>query len=127
MNDIAVCLSGNNTHGYFMGGSTCSGWTTRIAMVWDFNGHTYNPVRPTTNTLTPPGCNPFNTHSPPYCSGWITETTFGPNTFTQANCNPCSITRVDAESTADGFDDISTSISASPGDSLLVSIQFTVS
>jgi hypothetical protein len=102
---------------------------------------------PATNTLTPVGCDPnASTGStiPPLCTGWITEATFGPATFTSTNCNygvsqtPCAVLEVatgvngvitnPSYGPTNGFDQIfPTPISLSSGDSLLVTIQFTVS
>lgn len=101
-----------------------------------------------TNYLTPLGCSPNSStgaNTPPLCTGWITEATFGPATFTATNCiydqsqTPCSVVSVDAGTLsqispypgygyAEGFDTLSpTPIPVAVGDSLLVTIQFTVS
>ena len=100
-----------------------------------------------TNTLTPLGCGPnASTGStiPPLCTGWITEATFGPTTFTPTNCiytisqTPCGVLEVDAGTLSqlttyghtEGFDYLNlnaTPILVASGDSLLVTIQFTVS
>ncbi len=100
-----------------------------------------------TNTLTPLGCGPNSSTGstiPPLCTGWITDATFGPTTFTPTNCiytisqTPCGVLEVDAGTLSqlttyghtEGFDYLN--LNAAPivvanGDSLLVTIQFTVS
>jgi hypothetical protein len=100
-----------------------------------------------TNTLTPLGCDPNSSTGsviPPLCTGWITEATFGPTTFTPTNCiytisqTPCGVLEVDAGTLTqlttyghtEGFDYLNlnaTPILVASGDSLLVTIQFTVS
>ena len=99
-----------------------------------------------TNTLTPLGCGPNgSTGAPlPLCSGWITEATFGPTTFTATNCvyttsqTPCAVTSVGtgvlSQLTSYGYTNAfsainlgATPIQVAAGDSLLVTIQFTVS
>lgn len=98
------------------------------------------------NTLTPLGCDPNSTTSggnPALCTGWITEATFGPTTFTATNCiysnsqTPCAVLDVGAGTlsqlstygTNGAFDYLNPSpiIPVSAGDSLLVTIQFTIS
>lgn len=100
-----------------------------------------------TNTLTPLGCDPnasTGASSGPVCSGWITEATFGPTTFTAGNClttisqTPCAVVQVgtgvlsqlNTYGYTNAFSAInlgSTPIPVAAGDSLLVTIQFTVS
>jgi len=100
-----------------------------------------------TNILTPLGCDPnpsTGASIPPLCTGWITQATFGPTTFTPTNCiytisqTPCAVLEVDAGTLSqlttyghtEGFDYLdlnATPIVVASGDSLLVTIQFTVS
>ena len=113
---------------------------------------------PASNTATapPPETSCLNNQD---CTGWVTETTYGPSTFTDSNCgSSCSVQEVETVNTcAPTYDiqvcypfdyvctatmvyDFSTSLpcswdgatvptsiaTISPGDSLLVTIQFTV-
>lgn len=102
-----------------------------------------------TNILTPLGCDPnAGTPAPtgPLCSGWITQATFGPTTFTATNCiydisqTPCAVLEAGAGPLSQmanpsygignaAFDilTVPTPISVAAGDSMLVTIQFTVS
>jgi hypothetical protein len=96
-----------------------------------------------TNVLTPLGCNSNGiTLGGQLCTGWITSATFGPGTFTATNCiydisqTPCAIVNVDAGTlttlttygSSEGFDYLNpTPIPVAVGDSVLVTIQFTVS
>lgn len=113
---------------------------------------------PASNTPTapPPETNCLGNQD---CTGWVTETTYGPSTFTTSNCgSSCSVQEVETVNTcAPTYDiqvcypfdyvctptmvyDFSSSLpcnydgatpptsiaTVSPGDSLLVTIQFTV-
>jgi hypothetical protein len=104
----------------------------------------YNPV-PATNTLTPLGCTTGSSTAYGTCRGWITEATFGPGTFTSTSCgNSCGVEDVIGASPVGwAFDSICASTFApndpsvgclsapiatvAPLDSLLVTIQFSVS
>jgi hypothetical protein len=120
-NAIAQCASGNSSAA--AGFNSCSGWTPNILI--RINGQQPGVSAQASNTLTPPGCNP-KVYG---CTGWISEATFGPSTFTQSNCNGgCTVTLVlTLPNSYTNFDYFNTSISAKVGDSLLVSIQITVS
>ncbi|MHB2035854.1 MAG: hypothetical protein ACYCPW_03815 [Nitrososphaerales archaeon] len=125
-------------------GSTCTVTLTANSKYCSFiNGVT------ATNTLTPIGCTTGGpgTAEGGYgtCTGWITDATFGPTTFTSANCgSSCSVEYVEGASPLGwAFDYVcastfapgepsvgclSTSIATVvPLDSLLVTIQFNVS
>ncbi len=104
----------------------------------------YNPV-PATNTLTPIGCTTGSSIAYGTCTGWITEAPFGPTTFTSTSCgSSCGVEEVIGASPVgwafdsicalafnDGTTDLpclSTPIATvAPQDSLLVTIDFTVS
>ena len=151
INAIANCVPGSN------GGSTspagflsCNTWIQNMVVWWDApsvngcvesspSGCTISSPVPVSNTLTPQDCGSVST-----CSGWITEATLGPNTFTGGNCGPnCAIKLITLSDTAGaGFDTLCSTfysttdpycttsfanIVVSPGDSLLVTIQFTIS
>ena len=103
----------------------------------------YNPVS-ATNTLTPLGCTTGSSSAYGTCTGWITEATFGPTTFTSASCGTsCAVAEVVGTSPAGwpfdsicslAFDDGTTDLpclstpiaTVAPTDSLLVTIQFSV-
>lgn len=104
---------------------------------------------PVSNTLTPVGCTTGSTTTYGSCTGWITEAIFGPTTFTAANCgSSCNVETVQAGYSSGGgvygFDLICSAdfnyagfqplpclsgeiATVGPSDSLLVTIQFTVS
>lgn len=102
------------------------------------------------------GCDPSSPETTSNCNGWITEATFGPGTFTSTNCKTsCALQNVQTQLNigppngpgSAAFDYLCTSefgtimvgttpspctltsspATMSPGDSLLVTIQFTVS
>ena len=103
-----------------------------------------NPV-PATSTLTPIGCTTGSSIAYGTCTGWITEATFGPTTFTPSSCgSSCAVQEVIGASPAGwafdtlcaatfapgepGANCMSGSIATvAPQDSLLVTIQFSVS
>ena len=169
INGIVNCIPGTN------GGSTtplefgsCSSWITGIEIFTDspagicneassFSGpgNSLGPQCSTdaaaaTNTLTPINCLSPSSVS---CTGWITEATFGPSTFTQTNCgNSCAVEFVMAGPLGTGRSQLGGGVSFDyicaanyiaggsgysclsgaiatvlPQDSLLVTIQFTVS
>jgi hypothetical protein len=164
MNAIAGCATGisqpasGDPSGVF---NSCEDWIGVISLWTDAPGGvctvlftanpkvcTYvNPV-PATNTLTPLGCTTGGQFAYGSCTGWITEATFGPTTFTSTSCGKsCGVEEViGASPTSDGnnwaFDTICASTfnpeepsvpclstpiaTVAPLDSLLVTIQFSV-
>jgi hypothetical protein len=126
MSDIAACLSGNSTTSYNFG--ACSGWTPWVYINWQVGNNSYDLASHSSIALLPAGCNPRSPYGGQNCRGWVAEGSFGPNSFTQANCGTCTITGVvtGGAGTAD-FDTLTTSIPVSAGDSLLVTVDFNVS
>jgi hypothetical protein len=126
LSDIAACLSGNSTTSYNFG--HCSGWTPWVYIDWQVGNNSYDLATRSSIALLPVGCNPSSSYGGQNCRGWVAEGSFGPNSFTQANCGTCTITGVvtGGAGTAD-FDTITTSIPVSAGDSLLVTVDFNVS
>lgn len=175
INALAACITGNSTNpigpASVTGASgSCSSFINEIAIVFapanypeiggtcsaNAGAETLNSYSVTgceatasaTNYLTPLGCWPNSStaaSTPPLCTGWTTESTFGPGTFTSTNCiynqaaTPCSVVQVDAGTSqmnpypagygnGEGFDYVNpTPIPVSAGDSLLVTIQFSIS
>jgi len=72
-----------------------------------------------TNYLTPQACSP-STGSPSLCSGWTTEAVFAPTTFTSANCGTsCHVEVVwigNPNANAAPFDELCTHNWANPSD-----------
>jgi hypothetical protein len=191
INAIASCATAGDAPGSTtspVNFGSCSAWTNEMFIQWDspagvcsngldaqINSICSYSSAPTSDTLTPIGCNP-SAYNPAgtYCTGWISEATFGPATFTPANCGTigtsplsCSLENVDTGTGAlwqdqtsgicprgtctnyvvgSLFDTLCTTTygqwavdwypvctltsppaTMSPGDSLLVTIQFTVS
>lgn len=145
INAVAIVFAPGSITQY---GGTCSA----NAGAQTLNGYSVTGCQATTtatNYLTPLNCGPDAStvaSPPPLCTGWITQATFGPGTFTSTNCiynepaTPCSVVSVDAGVMSqispypvgygygEGFDSLSpTPIAVAAGDSLLVTIQFTVS
>jgi hypothetical protein len=171
INALAACIPGSNggsttpvdPASVTGAGGTCSSFINAVEIVFSpasyeaggtctnnqgaqtENGFTVTgcgAIASATNTLTPLGCNPNQISDPELCSGWITQATFGPTTFTSTNCiynisqTPCAVTEVDAGTLSqlttyghtEGFDYLNpTPIPVSAGDSLLVTIDFTIS
>lgn len=164
MNGIASCVTGTN------GGTLtpdafyeCSTWISNIGIAFDKPSVTCTSAAEFTdctqlesvasNYLTPQAC--YDTTPYPegstLCSGWQTQATFGPNSFTAANCGTsCHVQMIRTLGGTGGgavFDelctgsfgasDTSTGVKCnlgggaipaiSPGDTLLVTIAFTVS
>lgn len=166
-NALAACITGTDGGSTdpigppsVIGGSgSCSSFINAVAIVYapeygcvinmeavTLNGFTVTGCQAATsatNYLTPLGCSPNSStaaNPPPLCSGWITQATFGPGTFTSTNCiynqaeTPCSVVQVDAGNLQqmlifDGsFDYVNpTPIPVAAGDSMLVTITFTIS
>jgi hypothetical protein len=103
---------------------------------------------PATNYLTPQGCSPSGLTLE--CSGWITEAIFSPTSFTQGNCGTsCQVENVMVLASSSAyFDELCTNAygyhgigdtgvsctlgngaipPVSPGDTLVVSIAFSIS
>ena len=164
MNGIASCVTGSNggvlTPDAFY---TCNTWISNIGIAFDKPSVTCTYAAEftnctqlqsaATNYLTPQGCydtTPYREGST-LCSGWQTQATFGPNSFTVADCGTtCHVEMVRTLGGTGGgavFDELcTTSFGASdtfqgvkcslgggaipalsPGDTLLVTIAFTVS
>lgn len=117
-NAISSCASGVNTSPLYLG---CSNWTTQIII--------YDPVTPvarnapTTNTLTPAGCNP--TVPGASCTGWKTAATF--DTQIDVAMNVSSIyTGAPAANPSVDVIGVSPALALQPGDRLFVTITFTI-
>lgn len=160
-NGLASCITGistgNSPAGVF---GSCESWITGIAIQTDMPAGICNDgpkeqslcsyiTAAATNTLTPIGCTTGSAIAYGTCTGWITEATFGPSTFTSLNCgSKCAVENVFAGQSSGGgvwpFDQIcaanynyagfqplpclsGTIATVSPQDSLLVTIQFSVS
>lgn len=159
-NAIASCVTGISNPGAAGVYGSCSGWITGMDIETDTPGHTCNDgpleasdcsflLASVSNTLTPVGCTTGSTSAYGSCTGWITEATYGPTTFTSANCgSSCNVEAVQAGYSSGGgvygFDLICSAdfnyagyqplpclsgeiATVGPSDSLLVTIQFTVS
>jgi hypothetical protein len=146
--------SGSAPYGVF---GSCEGWIGSIALWTDGSSGActvyltslskfctyYNPVA-ATDTLTPIGCTTGSATAYGTCTGWITEATFGPTTFTSSSCGAsCAVEEVIGASPAGwAFDSMCASTFApgepgaaclstpiatvAPQDSLLVTIDFSV-
>jgi hypothetical protein len=146
--------TGSVPYGVF---SSCEDWIGAIALWTDAPSGvctlfqvgntkycTYVNPAPATNTLTPLGCTTGSSTAYGSCTGWITEATFGPTTFTSTSCGTsCGVEEVTGTSSVgwafdsicslafnDGTQDLpclSTPIATvAPQDSLLVTIDFSV-
>jgi len=108
-NVIASCATAGNAPGSTTtpyGFNSCSSWVNEILVQWDSpagncgigllgltDSYCSYASTSSSDTLTPVGCNPtvYNSGGN-YCTGWIAEATFGPATFTQANCDSSGTT-----------------------------------
>lgn len=158
INALAGCITGINAGGSPAGVfGSCESWIGGIALWTDSPAGTctvpntatkvctyVNPI-PATNTLTPVGCTTGSTSSYGTCTGWITEATFGPTTFTSSNCGTSCVVQevIGVAPNNYPFDTLCASTFApgepsagcmsgsiatvAPQDSLLVTIQFTAS
>lgn len=125
LNAIAGCASGATSSPWPYG--ACSGWVKAIRLTLSTPS---TVVQNATNTPTPVGCTPGGPTL--LCSGWVSQATFGVSSFTYGNCgSSCTLTKVETYMSTTpfflGFDYITTSVALVPGNSILVSINFTVS
>ena len=126
VNGIVGCITGASTTPAPYG--SCTTWISGITI--DISGSNTGIYAAGTNTpfAGSPGtaCSPAS--GVPYCTGWTTTAFFGELTFTSTNC-PTTCTVNYAEASNPGgtfFDNINTSIPVAKGDSLSVTIDFTI-
>ncbi len=155
-NAIASCVGGTNGGNLSpLNFGSCSTWITRMGIYVDHgNGQTCTITSgcsrldsAATNFLTPAGCNP-SSGTPNLCSGWSTVATFLPNLFTTVNCGTsCHVQAVVATNdnswawdelcthtyaTTDASNGVNCTLGGgaippvSPGDTLVVTIDFSV-
>jgi hypothetical protein len=156
VNNMAACLSGVSTSGNYGGAPctgvtngigatwTCNGGSNCLNGVITVADNTKDDGScgggglacagdaVATDALTPSGCNEFGTNS---CVGWAVTATFPSELFTTSSCaTSCTVTSAFSEYLFPGtvhegsaFDDITgLSIALSPGDTLVVTITFTI-
>ena len=126
INGIVGCITGASTTPAPYG--SCSSWITGMAIL--ISGST-TPIS-VTATSTPFANSPGTACTPStgvtYCTGWTTTAFYGETTFNASNC-PTTCTVNYAQAANGGgtyFDDILTNIAVAKGDSLSVTITFTI-
>lgn len=126
INGIVGCITGAATTPASYG--SCSSWITGIEI--DISGSNTGIYAAGTNT--PFAGSPGTACSPstgvPYCTGWTTTAFFGELTFTSTNCpTTCTVNYAEAANSGGTFfDNINTNIAVAKGDSLSVTIDFTI-
>ncbi len=126
INGIVGCITGASTTPAPYG--SCTSWISGIDI--EISGST-TPIY-AAGTSTPFAGSPGTACSPstgsPYCTGWTTTAFFGELTFTSTNCpTTCTVNYAQAGNSGGTlFDNIFTSIAVAKGDSLSVTIDFTI-
>ncbi len=126
INGMVACITGASTTPASYG--SCTSWISGITI--DIAGSNTPIYAAGTNTpfAGSPGtaCNPSTGN--PYCTGWTTTAFFGELTFTSTNCpTTCTVNYAEAANPAGTFfDNINTNIAVAKGDSLSVTIDFTI-
>jgi hypothetical protein len=127
INGIAGCLSGATTTPAYFG--TCSSWISYISISCSCTSF---PIEAAANTpfANTPGVACSASSASPGCTGWVSTATFSSSDFSTAGCgSSCTVNNADAQNSGYAFDHITVGspLTVSAGDSLQVTITFTVS